>query len=85
MIRLDYGIPGVDDWWTRMLLSGCEITWIQGHANDDLDATIPAHIQVKNDQHMLDLLKTFRAIGSVPSTFLSNQPLVEAWVASGDK
>lgn len=85
MIRLDYGYPGIDDWWTRMVLAGCEITWVQGHANDQLDETIPGHIQVRNDEHMIDLLKTFRAIGSVPSTFLNNQPLVEAWVASGAK
>lgn len=85
MIRLDYGIPGDDTWWTRMLVGGCEITWVQGHANDGLDSLIPAHIQVKDDQHMVDLLATFRAVGPVPSTYMENQRLKNAWEESSRK
>jgi hypothetical protein len=85
MIRLDYGYPGIDDWWTRMLIGGCEVTWVQAHANDQLDEVIPAHIQVQNDQHMIDLLATFRAVGEVPATFRNNGPISDAWVASTKK
>lgn len=82
MIRLDYGLPGTDSWWTRMLLSGNTITWVQGHANDQLDNAVPSHIQVMNDQHMHDLLTTFKAVGPPPSTFASNASLTAAWQAS---
>lgn len=85
MIRLDYGVPGVDDWWARMLIAGNTLVWVQGHANDGLDDQVPAHTQVKNDQHMLDLMATYKCIGPYPSTWGKNPALQQAWVASSQK
>lgn len=85
MIRVDYGYPGTDPWWTRMLIGGVGITWIQGHANDDLDQLVPAHLQIANDRHMLDVLASFRAIGPPPSTWTGNPALEDAWRVSSLK
>lgn len=85
MIRADYGVPGTDDWWARMLIGGVGITWVQGHANDGLDTLVPGHLWVQNDQHMLDLLATYKAIGPAPSTWAGNQRLRDAWAASAAK
>jgi len=85
MIRVDYGIPGTDDWWARMLIGGVGLTWVQGHANDGLDALVPAHIQVRDDQHMTDLMATFKCVGPYPSTWGGNTWLQQLWIESTEK
>lgn len=34
MIIVDYGIPTIDKWWTRMYIAGGNIGWVQGLASE---------------------------------------------------
>lgn len=93
MIIVDYGQPGTDWWWTRCVIAGGTLCWVQGQAQQWTDPLTGVthkldelaggrHIQVANDDHMVDLLATWKATSECPSTFALNARLTAAWQAS---
>ncbi len=80
MIILDYGYPGIDSWWTRMIWTGTHISWVQGLADHSLrEAGIVRKSQITSDAHMMHILSTSKAVTACPATFVGNQGLMNAW------
>ena len=65
MLALDFGVPGVDDWWTRLTYTGAELVWVVSPA-DQLQARGGVTVVSISEVELNALLDTVQTVGSSP-------------------
>ena len=79
MLALDFGVPGVDDWWTRLTYTGAELVWVVSPA-DQLQDRGGVRVVGILETELNALLDTVQTVG--PSPTWNNQGLTNKWEAA---